>query len=74
MEQTLGESTSNKELSALSKELAKTEEKIKKLINLHIDGAIDRDNYEEKYLELMKTKEKLLEEINELSLTASEKR
>jgi hypothetical protein len=74
VEKTLGESTSKRELTLLNKELTKTEEKIKKLINLHIDGAIDRENYEDKFIELNKDKERLLKEINELSLTASEEK
>jgi hypothetical protein len=50
------------------------EDKIKKLIDLHIDGAIDRGNYENKFIELNKDKERLIKETNELSLTASEEK
>lgn len=74
IENTLSESTSKKELSTLNKELSKVEDKIKKLIDLHIDGAIDRENYENKFIELNKDKERLIKETNELSLTASEEK
>jgi len=74
IENTLSESTSKKELSTLNKELSKVEDKIKKLIDLHLDGAIDRENYENKFIELNKDKERLIKEVNELSLTASEEK
>ena len=74
IESALSESTSKKELTSLKKELNRVEEKIKKLIDLHIDGAIDRENYDNKLLELNTDKERLAEETNELSLTASEEK
>lgn len=74
IENTLSESTSKKVLSTLNKELSKVEEKIKKLIDLHIDGAIDRESYENKFINLNKDKERLIKETNELSLTASEEK
>ena len=74
IENTLSESTSKKELSTLNKELSNVEDKIWKLIDLHIDGAIDRENYENKFIELSKDKERLIKETNELSLTASEEK
>jgi len=74
LEKSLGDSTTKKDLSKLSKELAKTEDKIKKLINLHLDGAIDRKNYEEMFKELEITKEKQLEQINQLTLDSREEK
>ncbi len=38
--------------------------KIKKLIDLHLDGAIDRENYDKKLLELNTDKERLIKESN----------
>lgn len=60
--------------NSLNKELSLVEDKIKKLIDLHIDDAIDRENYENKFIELNKDKERLIKETNELSLTASEEK
>ena len=74
IENTLSVSTSKKELTSLNKELNRVEDKIKKLIDLHLDGAIDRENYDNKLLELNTDKERLIKETNELSLTASEEK
>lgn len=43
-------------------------------MNLYLDGAIDRENNENKYITLNQDEENLLEELNELSFTASEEK
>ncbi|WP_218144083.1 recombinase family protein [Amphibacillus marinus] len=52
----------------------RVEDKIKKLIDLHLDGAIDRENYDNNLLELNTDKERLIKKTNELSLTANEEK
>lgn len=74
LEKSLGESQSKKELSKLNTQLTKLEAKIQKLIDLHLDGAIDRANYENKFIDLNRDKENLIKELNELLFTASEEK
>ncbi|MEA3423634.1 MAG: recombinase family protein [Bacillota bacterium] len=74
VEKSIGNSQSKKELDKLNSELTLLESKIQKLIDLHLDGAIDRANYENKYINLNRDKENLMKELNELSFTASEEK
>ena len=54
--------------------MTQLEAKIQKLIDLHLDGAIDRANYENKFIDLNHYKENLVKELNELSFTAGEEK
>lgn len=74
LEKSLGDSTTKKDLLKLNNELVKTEEKIKKLINLHLDGAIDRKNYDEKFEELENAKDEQLEQISQLTLDSRDEK
>ena len=74
VEKSIGESQSQKELNMLNTQLTQLEAKIQKLIGLHLDGAIDRANYENKFIDLNRDKENLVKELNELSFTVSEEK
>lgn len=74
VEKTLSNSTARKELSAINRKSVKVEEKIQKLVDLHLDGLLDRKTYEDKFKVLKKERENLLTELNRLELSASDEK
>lgn len=72
VQEALETNDNKKELATLNRKLQQLEAKIKKLVDLHIDGAIDRDIYNEKHTALSRDKEALNHQINELRITADE--
>ena len=57
-----------------NKELNNIEKKIKRLIGLHLDGIIEKDAYEDEYIDLVKAKEDLVKSVNKLSISVEEEK
>jgi len=62
------------ELNKYNKELNNIEKKIKRLIGLHLDGIIEKDAYEDEYIDLVKAKEDLVKSVNKLSISVEEEK
>lgn len=74
VEQTLCASTARKELAQINREFIKVEGKIQKLVDLHLDGLIDRATYETKFKLLKQESENIQAELNRLELSASDEK
>ena len=66
VEKSLSSQENTKKIKKLSAEIGKTEIKISKLLDLHLEGTIGKEAYEQKYEELAGTLEKLKAERLEL--------
>lgn len=59
IEKTLNATNTAKELKQIQNEISSIEIKLKKLVDMRIDGVIDKETYEEKYLEFSERMAKL---------------
>ena len=74
VEQSLSSQDNKKQMKKLSGEISKTEVKISKLVDLHLDDSIGKEVYEQKYEELSGALEKLKAERLELENTMDEEK
>lgn len=74
VEQTLSNSTAKKELAVINREFVKVEERIQKLVDLHLDGLLDRKTYEDKFKVLKQERNNIQAELNRLELSASDEK
>ena len=71
IEDTLCFSNSGKELSRLGKDISALEQKRKKLVDMHLDGIIDKETYKNKYHDMTAELSKLNDAKAEFQDTAS---
>lgn len=62
IEKTLSDSTVEKELNKIDKEIHSVETKRKRLVDMRLEDSIDKSTYEDKYMELDQKQKKLLTE------------
>lgn len=74
VEQSLSSRDNKKQMKKLSAEISKTEVKISKLVDLHLDGSIGKEVYEQKYEELSDVLEKMKAERFDLENTMDEEK
>ena len=70
MEENLNSSSVNKQISKINKEINTLEKKKNKLIDMRLEGSIDKAIYEAKYADLILTQENLIKDrkkIGEIS-------
>ncbi len=72
VEKTLNSTNTQKELKQIQNEISAIELKLKKLVDMRIDGVIDKGTYEEKYLELSSKMSKLKTDKTETEVTLDE--
>ena len=71
LDDTLSNSTVNKQLSKIEKEISAVEGKKNKLVDMRLEDSIDKDTYETKYATLMEKAEHLVADRQKLQETAA---
>ncbi len=71
VEDTLSNTSTLKELKKIEREINKIENNINKLVDLHLEGILEKENFESKYTELLDELEKVKAKEEELQTITS---
>jgi uncharacterized protein YutD len=70
MNDTIGSSNVNKQLSKIEKDIHAIEQKRHKLVDMRLEDSIDKNTYEEKYSDILGKLEQLVDERKSLQVTS----